>query len=225
MQLLHTGRFPTLPPLAVPHSYLVQEEWFELLRKAVHGAEAENWYACFQLGLNYFARVDFERAKQWFEEALRQQPNPWCLYALGNVYRCQGELIEASACLEQALRLRPDDSSLARETLKTFRENHDYVGLERCYALLSPKLRQIPMVQFLHAFALAQLGSLAEAESILLQDGGLQIPDLREGECSLSELYIFIQSERAKRENRVFDPAAVAVPSALDFRMNYRRRS
>ncbi len=225
LQLLHTGRFPTLPPLAVPHSYLVQEEWFELLRKAVHGAEAENWYACFQLGLNYFARVDFERAKRWFEEGLRQQPNPWCLYALGNVYRCQGELTEASACLEQALRLRPDDSSLARETLKTFKENHDYVGLERCYALLSPSLRQIPMVQFLHAFALAQLGSLEEAESILLQDGGLQIPDLREGECSLSELYIFIQGERAKRENRIFDPAVVAVPPALDFRMNYRRRS
>jgi tetratricopeptide (TPR) repeat protein len=223
LQLQQTGRFPTLDAGAVPHSYLVQEEWFELLQKAVKGAEAGNWYAVFQLGLNYFSRQDFERAEQCFAASLRLQHNPWCLYALGNVRRCLGDLPGATACLEQALRLRPGDSSLAKETLKTFKENNDCLGLERCYALLPPSLHRVPMLQFLHAYALANLGSLAEAERILLQDGGLQIPDLREGECSLSELYVYIQCEKARRADRILDPAAVPVPPVLDFRMNQRR--
>ncbi|NLZ63893.1 MAG: hypothetical protein GX902_08800, partial [Lentisphaerae bacterium] len=67
------------------------------------------------------------------------------------------------------------------------------------------------------------LGSLDEAESILLQDGGLQIPDLREGECSLSELYVYIQCEKARRTGRVLEPAAVQIPPVLDFRMNKSR--
>ncbi|NLZ63373.1 MAG: DUF5107 domain-containing protein [Lentisphaerae bacterium] len=223
VQLLQTGRFPTLDGNSVPHSYLVQEEWFELLRKAVKGVEAGNWYALFQLGVNYFARSDFERAEQYFTASLQLQPNPWCLYALGNVRRCLGDLSEATAYLEQALRLRPGDASLARETLKAFKENNDCPGLERCYALLDPSLHQVPMLQFLHAHALANLGSLDEAESILLQDGGLQIPDLREGECSLSELYVYIQCEKARRTGRVLEPAAVQIPPVLDFRMNKRR--
>ncbi len=223
LQLLRTGTYPLLAPAEEPHSYLVQEEWFVLLKEAVAGSAADNWYAHFQLGLNYFTRSDFERAKQCFVTALEQQHNAWCLYALGNIQRCLGDLPGATTYLEQALQLRPDDGSLAKETLKAFKENADYTGLERCYGLLPARLRAVPVLQLLHAHALAKLGSLQEAERILMQGGGLQIPDLREGECSLSELYVYIQCEKASRANRVLKPEQVQIPAILDFRMNQRR--
>ena len=76
------------------------------------------------------------------------------------------------------------------------------------------------MNQFLYADALAHTGSLEEAEAIIMANGGLEIPDIREGEISTSELYIYIQVEKAKLQGITLDPKQVQVPRALDLRMS-----
>ena len=68
--------------------------------------------------------------------------------------------------------------------------------------------------------ALAHTGKLQEAEAIIMADGGLEIPDIREGEISTSELYIYIQVEKAKLQGITLDPKQVQVPRALDLRMS-----
>ena len=64
------------------------------------------------------------------------------------------------------------------------------------------------------------LETAMEAGHILLENGGLDIPDIREGENSTSELYIFIQMEKAKLAGQTITPAQVAVPFVLDLRMS-----
>ena len=76
--------------------------------------------------------------------------------------------------------------------------------------------RMTPMAQFLWAGALAHLGYLDEAEDIL---AGLEIPDLREGEISLSELYAYIQCEKARRNGVSLISDDVEIPFHYDFRM------
>ena len=59
-----------------------------------------------------------------------------------------------------------------------------------------------------------------EAEQILCANGGLVLPDLREGENSAAELYLFIQRKKAEANGEPFAPEHIRVPEALDFRMS-----
>ena len=70
------------------------------------------------------------------------------------------------------------------------------------------------------ACALAHIGSLDEAEGILMENGGLDIPDIREGENSTSQVYLFIQQKRAEQKGIPFDPKKIQVPFLLDLRMS-----
>jgi hypothetical protein len=53
-----------------------------------------------------------------------------------------------------------------------------------------------------------------------MQNGGLNIPDIREGENSASQLYIYIQQKKAELEGKIIEPDQVVVPFNLDFRMS-----
>ena len=55
----------------------------------------------------------------------------------------------------------------------------------------------------------------------ILEDGGnyLAVPDIKEGETSLSDLWYYIEEQRAAKEGRSFDRDKVSPPYELDFRM------
>ena len=69
------------------------------------------------------------------------------------------------------------------------------------------------------AFALAYTGKLNEAEAILLEDIS-EIPDIREGENSTSQLYIYIQQQKAVRQGKILQDNEIKVPFHLDLRMS-----
>jgi len=86
--------------------------------------------------------------------------------------------------------------------------------------VLPERLREIPMIRFLLASAFVRTGRRREAERILESDGGLDVPDIREGENSLSELYLAIRREEAAEAGIPFDPETVKIPFRFDLRMN-----
>jgi hypothetical protein len=47
----------------------------------------------------------------------------------------------------------------------------------------------------------------------------LEVPDIQEGEVSLSELWYIIQEGKAKEKGQTFDRAQHSPPYELDFRM------
>ena len=69
--------------------------------------------------------------------------------------------------------------------------------------------------------ALLYTGRPEEAEAILMENGGLEVPQLREGEGSLSILYQEIQCAKAEKRGEKIAPESVEVPNKLDFRMNH----
>ena len=87
-------------------------------------------------------------------------------------------------------------------------------------SLVKEEVGRLPLTKFMHAYALAYTGKIDEAEVILLENGGLDIPDIREGENSTSGLYLYIQEQRAKRNGQPFDAKKVDVPFLLDLRMS-----
>jgi len=63
-------------------------------------------------------------------------------------------------------------------------------------------------------------GDLDLAEAILEEDGGLEIPDIKEGEISITELWFSIAEKKAARDGLPFDRATAKPPKKFDFRMN-----
>ena len=69
------------------------------------------------------------------------------------------------------------------------------------------------------AYLGADLLKLDDAEAILLENGGLDVGDIREGEISITDLYIYIQQKKAQLRGVELQVRDIEVPFKLDLRM------
>ena len=212
MQLLRHGVMPE----DAPASYLVQAEWFALLQKSSSGS----WKILLHLALNEFRIQDYASAEKHLEKSVKLQKNVWNLFALANLYRVTGRRDQALTLLETLALANPDDSALVKECLKVFVELQGEP--RRILAIcdrLNTELQMKPLLCFFRAYALAHTGKFEEAEAILTRNGGLEIPDIREGENSISDLYLDIQLAKAHQQGIRLTRDQVRVPFKLDLRM------
>ncbi len=200
---------------ASPSSYMVSDNFFIKLLEA-----EKSWQTAYFKALNYFRRNDLERAENEIATISGEYSRKHILHLLANIRRKQKRFTEAADLICQAGLTAVDDASFCKEVLKMLLELKAYDRMTDLFAALTPALRERPLIKFMHACALAHTGKLSEAENILLENGGLDIPDIREGENSTSELYIFIQMEKAARTGKCISPDQVNVPFALDLRMS-----
>ena len=101
LELLNNGTITE----ATPSSFMVQDEWFELLKKA-HSSPAVSYH----LALNWYFRRDYERA-----ESCCGMNNAWDWQLRANIRRMTERLPEAAQALETAMRL---DHALTVEAFK-----------------------------------------------------------------------------------------------------------
>ncbi len=198
-----------------PISYQIGAEWFAILQNA-----DESWQKHYHLALNYYRMKDLERAEREINKAGELKNNRHLLHLLANVRRLQNCNAESADLIFQAGKLDLNDKSFLKEVFKMLLGLEAYDKMFELSSLLKSEILSLPLTQFMHAYALAHTGKFDEAESILLENGGLDIPDIREGENSTSALYIYIQEEKAKRDNVPFDAKKVKVPFNLDLRMS-----
>ena len=198
-----------------PISYQIGAEWFAILQNA-----DESWQKHYHLALNYYRMKDLERAEIEIVKAGELKNNRHLLHLLANVRRLQNRNAESADLIFQAGRLVPDDKSFLKEVFKMLLGLEAYDKMFELSSLLSAEILALPLMKFMYAYALAHTGKIDDAEAILLENGGLDIPDIREGENSTSALYIYIQEEKAKRDNVPFDAKKVNVPFNLDLRMS-----
>ena len=172
------------------------------------------------LGLCYYYRKDFVRAEECFEKSLSIAVSPLGLYAMANLYRVTGRMERAAALFAAALRKRPDDISLAKESFKGILEAGQVALLDELFSILPVESQKIPMLRFLHASALVRLGNWRDALAVLEENGGLEVPDIREGETSFSDLYISIRQLEAQEKGIALKPNEIAIPFRFDLRMS-----
>jgi len=211
LELLENGSISN----SLPGSYLISDEWFDLLKNA-----KESWQKHYHLALNYYRRKDLERAESEIAKAGEMQSNRHLLHLLANIRRLQNRFSESADLIFQAGKLNLGDKSFLKEVFKMLLELEAYGKMLELSSLLDEKLLALPLIKFMRAYALAYTGKIDEAEAILLENGGLDIPDIREGENSTSGLYLYIQEQKAKRNNQPFDAKKTTVPFMLDLRMS-----
>lgn len=198
-----------------PESYMVSDSIFRRLQSA-----EPSWQTAYFKALYFYRQDDLERAWNEIAAIKGAYSKKHILHLSANIRRKEGRFDEASELICQAGLLACDDASFVKEVLKMLLELNSYERMLKILTALTAEIKELPLIKFMHACALAHSGKPCEAENILLENGGLDIPDIREGENSTSELYIFIQMEKAKLAGKTILPEDVNVPFALDLRMS-----
>lgn len=202
--LLQTGKLNAEPPC----SYQVDPDWIALLKNA-----PDCWKKQYHLALYYFRQQDWERAEAFSARALQMDRNAWTLHAYANVLlRTEGNTDQALAYMMEAS-LTPDaDGYLIKETFKLLVIYRKYESVIELYGKLGGRDRSRPNVRAHYAAALYHLGKPQEALDVLMENGPLDLPDVREGESFLTELYIDIQHSLGKKDGEF------EIPLCMDYR-------
>ena len=215
--LLETGKLPALGATEAPASWMLQKEWTELLEKAE--PTYEHWL---HLAAICLAERRVRDAEESIDAALgcTPIPTPIALFLKAQVYRLRGDLNHAAETALSAHLLLPSDVSLARQSLALALSAGKHEEIAAAYTFAPKAVKVDGRVAMIYAFALLRMGKVAEAEEVLLRDGGLSVTDIREGEISLTSLYVEIQRAKATAEGITLDTADIDVPRQFDFRMN-----
>lgn len=215
--LLDQGSLGQHDEADAPVSWMRQLEWTRMMEKAVAGQDADNWYAFLQLGCTYLAEPDLLRARNCIERSLSLRKTAWALYALAEIERMEGDPQKAAATMVAAANRLPAEESIAKAAAKLLFRTEQFDLLADFAASRPETVRSLPRIRLFYAHALLHLGRIDEAEAILGGPGTwLEVPDVQEGEVTLSDLWYGIQEARA---GHPLDRDEVSPPYELDFRM------
>jgi tetratricopeptide (TPR) repeat protein len=202
--LLETGTLPS----GTPRSYVVGRSWSGLVEAA-----ADSAVSMLHRGVVRWSAGHREAAVEAWEAACALEPDSWL--ALRNLAGASGLMGAPGRSAEQYLRaldLMPDLPQLRVEAIEALIAA-DRLAEAIALAQTAPPSSFAGRFRFLEARAAVLHGDNGRAESILA--GGLEIADLREGEVSLSDLWLAV--------HRAPPGAAGAqpdVPFIYDFRLD-----
>ena len=216
--LLETGTLGHHDPREAPPSWCWGEDWLRLLEEAARGAGGNDWYVHLQLGVTQFAAGRLPEAKRALLRSCSLAPNAWASYALSRLFLAEGDREAVRRAALTALSLCPDDPCAAPRCLGCLSEAGAFADVLSSFERLSPAIAALPRVRLHRIRALIETGRPEEALEDLTRDGGLVVPDVREGEETTSALWILLWSrllgvseEEAERRK--------PVPAVFDFRM------
>lgn len=208
----------------VPKSYMLQPQWTKLLEKSCETSDRYNWYAHYQLGMIYCAQERWADAEREVEASMALKVSPWGMYARAHLELERGNSNEGAILCMKASQMMPHDKSLAKEAMMLMvqlgmhRQALDYL------ATLPPEVQAVGRVRIYSLFANVRLKNIEEAERILYADGGLVIPDVREGESLITTMWFELEELKAKRDGREFSRWDADVPYIFDFRADIPKK-
>jgi predicted Zn-dependent protease len=147
---------------------------------------------------------DHAAARCCYEASLEHKDNPWALRGLALLDLADDAVDSAAGRYERAHRYLPQLGPLAQEAIQTLLQAHRPDDALKILDALPSPLRARGRFQMLEAQAAAAAGQLQRARVLL--DGGVVVDDLREGETTLSDLWVSLYP-------------GTPVPGRYDFRM------
>jgi hypothetical protein len=202
--LLETGM---LPP-GTPRSYVVGAPWAGLLERAADSAAS-----MLHRGVVRWSAGHRDAAVEAWEAACVLEPDSWL--ALRNIAAANGLMGEPGRSAEQYLRaldLMPGIPQLRVEAIEALIAA-DRFAEAIALSHTAPASSFAGRFRFLQAWAAVLHGDVRLAESIL--ESGLEIADLREGEASLSDLWLMAHPAPPGAASDQPD-----VPFVYDFRLH-----
>ncbi len=184
-----TGIMPKAEVQDCPGAFLIDEYTVSFLETHMTGENEKNWYAHYHLGLGYYCVEKWEKAKREFETSLALAKNPWAYHALSCVCLKNEETKEAEETILAGMKLRMNDEAYLKEGFKILNYCKAYARIREMYLSLDEEMQKVERLSFYYICALHELGEEKEAMRLLEADGGLEMPDVREGEESVGFLW------------------------------------
>ena len=212
--LLESGKLPALGVTEAPVSWMLQKEWTALLEQSAPGHEKH-----LHLAAIHMAQRNLRDADEHLTEALSYAVTPTALFLKAQIHRMKDDPQTAADTALEAYALLPSDVSLARQSLALALRAGKHGEIMQAYESAPAHVQADGRVAMTYAFALLRTGKTAEAETVLHRDGGLSVTDIREGEISLTSLYMEIEKAKAAARGITLEDADIEVPRRFDFRM------
>jgi len=172
-----------------------------------------------------YSAGEAEAARQAWERSLALTRSAWALRCLAVLAAHEKRAGDAADLWLQAHALAPNSRPLAVECCQALVTAGRPAEVLSLVERVPPEIRGHGRVRLLEARAALDAGDLDRVESILL--GGIEVPDMREGEVALSDLWYGVQERRiAAAEGVPIDDALkervrreCPPPRQIDFRM------
>ncbi len=229
LELLRGGGLPETDPDVPPVSYMIQDEWRELLEQSIGGSAAgrsDHWLGWLHLGIMYLAQKRYDDARRAWENSLARRPSAWAYRHLGTLAMMLEAPPEAGRRYAQALALAPGNARLAAECGRALIEAGQPGKWLELVETLPPSVRELGRIRLLEAQAALAVDDLDRAGAVL--ERNLVITDIREGDAGPARLWYAYQAKRLaaaegvavdeeikQRARREFPP-----PKYLDFRLH-----
>lgn len=222
--LMQSGLLDMRNPLDIPESYINGDYWIKALKNSLSNEGGEHFSTYLQLGTALFAAGDEQEAYEMWKKSVELTPNPWALRNMAAWLMEEGRDLETAADYSvQALEMLPDNRHLAIDCSKILMELGQNERLIRVVESLSDEVQNLGRVKLAKAMALIALDRLEEAKEIVNTD--FILPDVQEGELSVSAAWIALHEKLLMREGLTEAEAKEQVlnhypiPYVLDFRM------
>ena len=200
---LEQGNLPEPDENARPDVFLSDEIFFVRLKETAKGTGQGNWYVHYHLGLYYFMKEHYKQAEKEFQRSLDCAENPWAYHALASAYYVQNRRQESVEAISKGIRMRQDDLSYGKDGFKLLSLSGGWQELLNLYETLPPTLQADGRLTFYRAMAFYETGCTEEAYGLLMKDGGMSLPDIREGERALGELWTEIHKKMTGEDKTV----------------------
>ncbi len=229
LQLLTDGTFPYRQVCHSPGAWIVGEPWRDLLLKAAGNERSNHWFSWLHLGVMAYSASDTEAASEAWRRSIDLEPSAWAYHHLALLAIDEGDREKAVAHFRQSHQLLPDQLQIAIEFGQVLLDSGDYKGALTLNDEVIDDVRDHPRFQLLAAEARFHLGDAAAIESLFgaMVEGSFELPDLREGESLLTDLWSLVQAHRLA--GNLQQPVSAAIrakaaqqfppPAEIDFRM------
>jgi hypothetical protein len=169
-------------PTAPPASYVAGERWERLLAEA-----PATWLTHYHRAVMAHARGDLRAAAAGYRSSIRQRRSAWALRGLGLALIASGETDAGLGHLADALSLAPGLAPLALELGDALLAAGRAADAQGLVASLPAKVRELGRFRVLAVRAALASGD-RKAAGRMLEDE-FDVPDIREGELSMSDLW------------------------------------
>jgi hypothetical protein len=225
ISLLKEGSFPPGDPRSPPGDFVVNVEFGDLLEKTLESKDESNWLAWYHLGLIKYHAGDQKGAQHAWQLSLEKTWTSWAARNLALLTWNEGRVNNAANLLVEAYNAVPELLSLAVECGRCLIEADRFQEWLTLVQGMPTSIRSNGRIRLLEAQAALKQGDLEVAERFFKDE--VVIADLREGENSLTDLWIDFQVLQINvDENSLLDDSLVArvregvqVPKKIDFRM------
>ena len=225
LTLIETGDFPEIDGDNRTPSFVHVNGWIELVERSLEGKSAQNWYAWYQVGNLRYESGDLLNAKKAWNKSLGLEWTPWAARNLAVLAWEDGNSNEAGDILLEACRAVPDCKPLIIECGLCLNEAGRYREWVNLVSELPAVLKANGRIRLLQAQAELALGDLDTAASFFME--GALVPDLREGENSISDLWVDYKIQQMCQEKNIPEthPEVVkfrenpTIPEGIDYRM------